>query len=55
VQGILFALLFMPREVVDVLGYLDSLQRDAAISRALVECRSGVTRCNDEKEKKNVQ
>ncbi|MFN2338438.1 MAG: hypothetical protein ABR544_05640 [Gammaproteobacteria bacterium] len=32
--GVLIALLFMLREVIDVLGYLGSLQRDAAISRA---------------------
>lgn len=34
ILGVLIALLFMLREVIDVLGYLGSLQRDAAISRA---------------------
>ncbi|MCW9059347.1 MAG: hypothetical protein OQL11_10785 [Gammaproteobacteria bacterium] len=34
ILGVLIALLFMLREVIDVLGYLGSQQRDAAISRA---------------------
>lgn len=36
ILGVLIALLFMLREVIDVLGYLGSLQRDAAISRAVL-------------------
>lgn len=31
--GVLIALLFMLREIIDVLGYLGSLQRDAAVAR----------------------